>query len=130
MVCELLQYPGGQHAQSDDPFVGIIAQAFDNGTQHVDDIFGKPIGTIMSKHAIGGAPAGSRGVKLSLLMRAVRMVLGWRLRGQTWPHPFFKRDTREAIYPLNVLLRPQREALRQFCGPHPTARADGHTAVA
>jgi hypothetical protein len=122
--------PVGNTLNPTIPFVGIIAQAFDNGTQHPDDIFGRPIGTVMSKHAIGGAPAGSRGVKLSLLVRAVRMVLGWRLRGQTWPHPFFKRDTREAIYPLNVLLRPQREALRQFCGPHPTARADGHTAVA
>lgn len=112
------------------PFVGIIAQAFDNGTQHPDDLFGKPIGAIMGKYAIGSAPPGSNGIKLSLLVRPVRMVLGWRLRGQTWPHPFFRGDTREPIYPLNVLSHPQREALRRFCGPHPTARADRHGAMA
>jgi hypothetical protein len=50
------------------------------------------------------------------------MVLGWRVRGQTWPHPFFKRDTREPIYPVDVVPQLQREALRRFCGPHPAAR--------
>jgi hypothetical protein len=106
------------------PFVGIIAQVFDQGAQHPDGLFGKPIGAIMGKYAIGDAPSGSAGIKLSLLVRAVRMVLGWRLRGQTWPHPFFERDTREPIYPLSVVSREEREALRRFCGPHPAVRAD------
>jgi hypothetical protein len=110
------------------PFVGIVAQAFDNGAERPDDQFGKPIGAIMGKYAIGEAPAGSTGIKLSLLVRAFRMVLGWRLRGQTWPHPYFERNTRAPIYPVTVLSRPQREALRPFCGPHPTAHADGRNA--
>ena len=80
-------------------------------------MFGKPIGAIMGKYAIGDVPPASKGIKLSLLVRAIRMVLGWRLRGQTWPHPFFRRETREPIYPVRVLSVPQREALRQFCGP-------------
>jgi hypothetical protein len=99
------------------PFVGIVAQAFDNAAQRPDDVFGKPIGAVMGKYAIGEAPAGAKGIKLSLLVRAIRMVLGWRLRGQAWPHPFFRRDTREPIYPASVLSPPQREALRRFCGP-------------
>ena len=44
---------------------------------------------------------------------------GWRLRGKTWPHPFFKRETREPIYPLTVLSPGEREALRPLCGPRP-----------
>ena len=103
------------------PFVGIVARVFDQGTQHPDDVFGKPIGAIMGKYAIGGAPRGSTGIRLSLLVRAFRMVLGWRLSGQTWPHPYFERDTRTPIYPFTVMPRPQREALRQLCGPHPGA---------
>jgi hypothetical protein len=110
------------------PFVGIVSQAFAGGPKHPDELFGKPIGAILGKYAIGDAPSGSKGIKLSLMIRAITMVLGWRLRGQTWPHPFFERDTRAAIYPLSVLSQEQREALRRFCGPHPTARQDRQNA--
>jgi hypothetical protein len=110
------------------PFVGIVAQAFDNGTQRPDDVFGKPIGAIFGKYAIGEAPAGSTRMNLSLMLRAIRMVLGWRLRGRAWPNPFLARETRVPIYPVTVLSPAQREALRPLCGPHPTMRADGSTA--
>lgn len=101
------------------PFVGIVAQAFDHGTQRADDIFGNPIGAILGKYAVGDPPAGSTGISLPLLLRSLGKVLGWRLRGKTWPHPFFKRETREPIYPLTVLSPDEREALRPLCGPHP-----------
>jgi hypothetical protein len=120
--------PVGNTLTPSIPFVGIVVQAFDTSTQRADDLFGKPIGAIMGKYAIGEAPAGSTGIRPSLLLRVIGTVLGWRLRGQTWPHPFFKRDTREPIYPLTVLSHEQREALRRFCGPRPTAQADGQTA--
>jgi hypothetical protein len=109
--------PMGNTVSPRIPFVGIVAQAFDDAAQRPDDVFGKPIGAILGKYAIGDAPAGSKGIKLSLLVRTIRLVLGWRLRGQTWPHPFFRRDTREPIYPVSVLSVPQREALRRLCGP-------------
>ena len=96
--------------------------------QQPDDLFGKPIGAIMGKYAIGGARSDSKGIRLSLMVRAIRMVLGWRLRGQSWPNPFYERHTRAPIYPVDVLSHQQRETLRRFCGPHPTARADGHIA--
>jgi hypothetical protein len=105
------------------PFVGIVAEAFDGGTRRADEVFGKPIGAILGKYAIGEAPPGSRGVRPSLMLRVVAKVLGWRLRGRTWPHPFFKRDTSGPIYPLTVLSHERREALRCFCGPHPTAQS-------
>jgi hypothetical protein len=97
------------------PFVGIVAQAFDAP----DDAFGRPIGGILGKFAIGPAPAGSTGLNFALLARAVRMVLGWRLSGQTWPHPFFDRTTRAPRYPLATLSRTERDTLRPLCGPQP-----------
>jgi len=105
------------------PFVGIVAQAFDGGTRGADDVFGAPVGAILGKYAVGELPAGSAGLNLSLILRVVGRVLGWRLRRRVWPHPFFSQDTREPIYPLTVLLREEREALRPLCGPHPTAHA-------
>ena len=56
-----------------------------------------------------------------LLIRALAKVLGWRLRGKTWPHPFFARETGEPIHPLTVISREEREALRKLCGPRPAA---------
>jgi hypothetical protein len=107
------------------PFVGITAQTFGGSTPRADEVFGKPIGAILGKYAIGEAPIGSTGINLSLMLRAIGKVLGWRLRGKAWPHPFFKREPSEPIYPLSVLSQPQREALRPLCGPHPTAGAAG-----
>jgi hypothetical protein len=104
------------------PFVGIVAQTFDDDAQRADGVFGAPIGAILGKYAIGKAPAGSTGINLRLLLRAITKVLGWRLRGRTWPHPFFDQQTREQIYPLTVLSNEQRQALRPYCGPVPTAR--------
>jgi hypothetical protein len=105
------------------PCVGIIAQAFDGGARRANEVFGAPVGAILGKYAVGEAPAGSTGLNLSLILRVVGRVLGWRLRRKVWPHPFFGQDTGEPIYPLTVLLREERDALRALCGPHPTAQA-------
>ncbi|MET3838646.1 DUF6151 family protein [Bradyrhizobium sp. OAE829] len=101
------------------PFVGIVAQAFNTDTQRADQVFGAPVGAILGKYAIGEPPAGSTGLNLPLILRAIAKVIGWRLRGRTWPHPFFRPNTREPIYPATVLSPARREALRQHCGPHP-----------
>ena len=105
------------------PFVGLTAQTFEGGTRTADAVFGPPIGAILGKYAIGQAPAGSTGINLTVLLRAITRVLGWRLRGRAWPHPFFQLKTREPIYPLRVLTHEEREALRPLCGPKPAARA-------
>ena len=93
------------------------------GAQRRDDVFGRPIGAIMGKYAVGDAPPGSTGIDLRLLIRAFLMVLGWRLRGRTWPHPYFERSTRAPMYPLTVLSVAQRDALRPLCGPSPSEHA-------
>ena len=67
-------------------------------------------------------PAGSTGINLTLLLRAITKVLGWRLRGRAWPNPFFHLKTRQPIYPLQVLSSEERDELRPLCGPHPAAR--------
>jgi hypothetical protein len=114
--------PVGNTSWPGIPFVGIVVQAFDNGAQRADGVFGPPVGAILGKHAIGEPPPGSTGINPGLLFRAIAKVIGWRLRGRTWPHPFFRSKTLEAIYPVTVLSTEQREALRAFCGPRPTAR--------
>ena len=101
------------------PFVGILAQAFDTDGQRADQVFGAPVGAIFGKCAIGEPPAGSTGLNLTLMLRAIAKVLGWRLTGRVWPHPFFRPNTGETIFPLTVLSNERREALRQKCGPHP-----------
>jgi hypothetical protein len=45
------------------------------------------------------------------------------LRGKAWPHPFFTRGNDAPVYPVQVLTREERDALRPYCGPHPTAPA-------
>lgn len=113
--------PVGNTMSPSIPFVGIFAQSFD--PPRPDEVFGAPIGSILGKYAIGDPPAGSTGLNLSLLLRAIGRVLGWRLGGKTWPHPFFAQDTRAPIYPVTVISQERREALRACCGPNPTAQA-------
>jgi len=103
------------------PFVGIPVQSFD--TARPDEAFGEPKCESFCKFAVGEPPPGSTGMNLSIMLRAIGKVIGWRLGGKTWPHPFFTRETRAPTYPLTVISRERREALRALCGPHPTARA-------
>ncbi|MDA9436321.1 DUF6151 family protein [Bradyrhizobium sp. CCBAU 51627] len=117
--------PVGNTLSPSVPFVGILAQAFEGGAPAVDEIAGRPIGAILGKYAVGEPPAGSTGLNLSLVLRAVGKVLVWKVRGKAWPHPFFKRQTREPIYPITVLSREQRDALRPLCGPQSNAQATG-----
>ncbi|WP_092291069.1 DUF6151 family protein [Bradyrhizobium sp. Ghvi] len=117
--------PVGNTLSPSVPFVGILAQAFEGGAPAVDEATGPPIGAILGKYAIGEPPAGSTGLNLSLILRAIGKVLAWKMGGKAWPHPFFKREPREPIYPITVLSREQREALRPLCGPQPNAQATG-----
>jgi hypothetical protein len=116
--------PLGNTAGPAIPFVGIVAQAFESETQRADDVFARPIGAIFGKFAVGRAPEGSTRFNPRLIARALRKVLGWRLLGGTWPHPFFDRATRAPYFPVTTLSRGERDALRPLCGPHPSARSD------
>jgi len=116
---ECCKTPVGNTLGPSIPFVGIVAKAFEGGACAPDDLFGKPIAGIQGKFAIGAAPEGSTSSKLRLVAHAVRLVLGWRISGQTWPHPFLDRATRAPSRPMTILSRGERNALRPLCGPHP-----------
>jgi hypothetical protein len=97
------------------PFVGILALVL----RSPEDAVGPAAGRIFGKFAVGAAPPGSTGPNVRLIARAVGKVVGWKLRGQAWPHPFFDRATRAPSYPVTVLSANEREALRPMCGPRP-----------
>ncbi len=103
------------------PFVGMAVEAFKGNAGGPDAIFGKPRGAIFGRSALGQAPAGSSSLNLRLLLRSIRMVLGWRLGGRTWPHPFFDRATGAPLHAVEILTTAQREALRPLCGPRQVA---------
>lgn len=106
------------------PFVGVVTELFKSapGARPCDEVFGPPLGKIMGKFAIGEPPPGSVKPDLRLLAHAARNLLSWKLRGKTWPNPFFDRASGEPKYPVTVLSRVERDALRPLCGPRP-ARA-------
>jgi hypothetical protein len=97
------------------PFIGIVAEAFEDA----DAIFGKPVGAILGRFAIGTPPAGSTKLDVRLVAHALSKIVGWRLRGRAWPHPYFDRTTRKPSRPLTTISKTEREALRPLCGPHP-----------
>ena len=99
------------------PFVGIVAQAFDGGGRRADDVFGKSLGGSLEKYAVAKLPEGSARFGARRIARVVGLVLGWKLRGQTWPHPYFDRATRKPSRPVSVLSPAARDALRPLCGP-------------
>ena len=77
------------------------------------------MGAIYGKYAVGRPPDGSTGFNPGLFARALGKVIGWRLRGGSWPHPFFERSPHGPRFPLTTLSPREREALRPLCGPRP-----------
>ena len=111
--------PLGNTVSPTIPFVGVLVSSFALGNQTPDQAFGKPIGAIKGEYATAEPPAGSRGIRFPIMLRSIAKVLGWRLTGKTWPHPFFDRVSGKPIYPVTALSHEQREALRALCGPKP-----------
>jgi hypothetical protein len=115
--------PVGNTPQPSLPFVGILAQSFVGGPGRLETLVGPARGTFMGKFAVGELPAGPARFPIGVVLRFVTSLLRWRLTGQTWPHPFFERETGSARYPVTVLTPSERDALRPLCGPHPTRTA-------
>jgi hypothetical protein len=120
------QTPLGNTLRPSVPFIGIPPELFHGApdARQRDAIFGPPRGAVFGQFAIGEAPPGSTKPNLRLLASIARRILGWKLKGQTWPHPFFDRATGAPKPPLTTLSREARSALRPLCGPHPTKRAE------
>jgi len=107
------------------PFVAMAPEVL-RGASDVrrrDELFGKVRGAVFGQHATGGAPDGSTRPQLRLIAHTLRLMLGWKLRGHTWPHPFFDHITRTPSRPVTTLSPDEREALRAMCGPSPRVPA-------
>ncbi len=98
------------------PFVGIPIGVFAEGDR---PRFGEVVGRVMGKFAIGEPPPGSTGFPAEVIARSLRRVLAWKLRGRTWPHPYFDRKG-TPLYPEQVLSKDERDRLRPLCGPKAT----------
>jgi hypothetical protein len=110
--------PLGNMVGTGVPFIGILANTFAAYATHdLDNVIGTPIGGILGKFAVGTPPEGSDRLNVRILARAIRMVLGWRLGGKAWPHPFFDSVTRAPKYPVSILSHAERESVRPQCGP-------------
>lgn len=113
--------PFGNTLKPSIPFVGLLASSFETP----DETFGKPSGAIQGKYATGPVPPEAVKLQLGPLFRVLGKVLGWRLRGKVWPHPFFERETGAPRYPVHTISKAEREALRPLCGPQRAAEAGG-----
>jgi hypothetical protein len=108
------------------PFVGIVAAVLRGAAQEQqrEQLFGKVRGAVLGRFAKGGAPPpGSTKPDLRMMAHVVRLLLGWKLSGKAWPHPFFDRTSGAPSRPVTVLTREERDALRPLCGPDPTSIA-------
>ena len=106
------------------PFIGLSIEAFLGlDPRRRDEVFGAPRGKVWGQFATNGAPEGSTRLPPRMILHTVRLLLGWKLGGKTWPHPFFERATAAPRPPVTILSQAEREALRARCGPTPSAPA-------
>jgi hypothetical protein len=112
--------PVGNTLRPSIPFVGVLIHAFPGGPSAADTVFGPSRGSAFGEHATGALPADAQRFPIGMMVRALARVLGVRLRGETWPHPFFARDG-QPLYPVQVLDPAERDALRPLCGRAATA---------
>ncbi|WP_437611202.1 DUF6151 family protein [Sorangium sp. So ce834] len=105
------------------PLLGIVTELFQKApsASPCDEVFGPPRGGIFGKFAVGEPPPGTVKPNVPLLARMIGKVLGWKIRGKGWPHPFFDRASGNPKYPVTVLPQAERDALRPLCGPRPAS---------
>lgn len=113
--------PLGNTVKPSVPFVGIVHELFRDARdpERRLELFGPPRATIHGKYAIGEPPPGSVKPNLGFLVHTAALILGWKIRGRAWPHPYFDRATGEPRFPVVVLSREERDAASKSCGPRP-----------
>ena len=102
--------------------MGLVYEAFREARapQRREELFGPIRASINGSSAIGEAPPGSKGMNFSFLLHTIGLILGWMLRGQAWPHPYFNRES-EPLYPVQILTREERAEASKLSGPRPAA---------
>lgn len=115
--------PLGNTVRPSMPFVGCVTELFKGAPDEAARAasFGPPVGAIFGKFAIGQVDGAADKMGLGVLARAFRCIVGWKLGGKTWPHPYFERGATEPRYPVTLLSRDERESARARSGPSPRA---------
>ena len=109
--------PLGNTMSPSVPFIGIGRQALE--AEAPDQTFGPVRAWLQAKYAVGTPPNAVKTVSLPFLGRTLRLLVSWKLRGKSWPHPFFDRASKAPVRPVPVLSKAERDALRPLCGPRP-----------
>lgn len=96
------------------PFVGIIHRCMDHRAdgRSRDDVLGPPVARVHGRYAVGTPPATHPKVPLGILVRVLRVLVTWIVRGQAKPSPFFDAKKRPLVEP-RVLSTGEREAIRE-----------------
>ena len=94
------------------PFVGIASASLDAGEgRSLDDVVGKPAGSIFGRYAVGGCPPHVHPkVPASLVLPTARFLLGSLVRGGHVPSPYF--EGRRPVSAPRVLTVAERDELR------------------
>ncbi len=104
------------------PFIGITDELLRGAADvRFEDVFGRSRAGTLEKFAIGTPSGTSRRDQLRMLAHVLPLLLGWKLRGRGWPHPFFDQKTKEPRAPVSILPATERAPLRARCGPTPTS---------
>ncbi len=110
--------PLGNTIEPSVPFIGIVHELFREARdpERRTAIFGPPRAALHGKSAVGEPPPGSTKANVGFLLHTIGVILGWKLRGKAWPHPYFNLATGKPRYPVTILSREERDAARQLCG--------------
>lgn len=109
------------------PFIGMALEVFRGAPEQArrDAVFGRVRGVMFTKFAVGSVPATPKEMGPVQLIRVGALLLGWKLSGKAWPHPFFDRATGRPSCPITTLSTTERDALRSKCGPRAPNPASG-----
>ena len=104
-------------------FIGMPLEVFRGASdaQRRDEVFGKPRGFAGGKFSVGGPREGLTKFPALLFAKVILRMIGWKLRGRAWPHPYFDTATGGPSHPVTILTRGERDALRAKCGPRPSS---------
>lgn len=93
--------PIGNTGSAAAPFIGLIHN-FRDASDAAQDMTGPVLANIQFKAATGPLASGVSGNQYGALLRAIRKVVGWKLRGLNKPSPLFASDGKAVSKPLIV----------------------------
>jgi len=103
--------PVGNTMGASVPFVGLSSTFMDAAAR--DTALGAPTHFTMSRFATGTTPPGSHPkVPFGLIVRSVRLLLGWWIGGRGKSSPLFDAKSGAPLTPRTLLTPAQRDALR------------------